>query len=87
MVHGHWKYFYRAIDRDGALVDVMLSEHRNLAAAKRFFRLDGHRRNPRPGHDGRPRRLHTGDLDGTRQPRADRTNCYLDNRLEQNLKG
>jgi hypothetical protein len=37
-VHGRWKYLYRAIDRDGALVDVMLSEHRNLAAAKRFFR-------------------------------------------------
>ena len=54
-VHGHWKYFYRAIDRDDALVDVMLTEHRNLAAAKRFFRLDGHRRNPRPGHDGRRR--------------------------------
>ena len=36
-VHGQWKYLYRAIDRDGALVDVMLSEHRNLAAAKRFF--------------------------------------------------
>jgi transposase-like protein len=35
-VHGRWKYLYRAIDRDGALVDVMLSEHRNLAAAKRF---------------------------------------------------
>jgi len=29
---------YRAIDRDGALVDVMLSEHRDLAAAKAFFR-------------------------------------------------
>ena len=25
-VHGKWKYLYRAIDRDGALVDVMLSE-------------------------------------------------------------
>src|SRR5271168_2673441 len=24
-VHGGWKYLYRAIDRDGALVDVMLS--------------------------------------------------------------
>src|SRR6516165_10355802 len=32
-VHGHWKYLYRAIDRDGALVDVMLSERRDLAAA------------------------------------------------------
>ena len=37
-VHGHWRYLYRAVDRDGALVDVMLSEHRDLAAAKAFFR-------------------------------------------------
>jgi transposase-like protein len=37
-VHGGWKYLYRTIDRDGVLVDVMLSEYRNLAAAKRFFR-------------------------------------------------
>ncbi len=36
-VHGRWKYLYRAIDRDGALVDAMLSEHRDLAA-KAFFR-------------------------------------------------
>src|SRR5277367_2921547 len=37
-VHGQWRYLYRAIDRDGALVDVMLSERRDLAAAKAFFR-------------------------------------------------
>src|SRR5271167_3595949 len=37
-VHGQWRYLYRAVDRDGALVDVMLSEHRDLAAAKAFFR-------------------------------------------------
>jgi len=35
---GRWCYLYRAIDRDGSLVDVMLSERRDLAAAKRFFR-------------------------------------------------
>ena len=35
---GRWQYLYRAIDRDGALVDVMLSEHRDLRAAKAFFR-------------------------------------------------
>ena len=29
---------YRAIDRDGALVDVMLSKHREPSAAKAFFR-------------------------------------------------
>ena len=37
-VHGRWKYLYRAIDRDGALVDVMLSDCRDLAAARAFFR-------------------------------------------------
>ena len=36
-VRGRWRYLYRAIDRDGALVDVMLSEHRDLAAARAFF--------------------------------------------------
>ena len=37
-VRGGWKYLYRAIDRDGVLVDAMLSEHRDLAAARSFFR-------------------------------------------------
>jgi transposase-like protein len=36
-VHGHWRYLYRAIDRSGALADVMFSEHRDIAAAKAFF--------------------------------------------------
>ena len=36
-VYGLWRYLYRAIDRDGALGDVMLSERRDLAAAKAFF--------------------------------------------------
>ncbi len=36
-VHGHWRYLYRAIDRSGALVDVMFSEHRDMDAAKAFF--------------------------------------------------
>jgi transposase-like protein len=33
-VHGEWKYLYRAIDRDGALVDVMLNEHRSSARTR-----------------------------------------------------
>src|SRR6185503_1175907 len=37
-VRGRWCYLYRAIDRDGYLVDTMLSEHRNMAAAQAFFR-------------------------------------------------
>ena len=70
-VHGAWKYLYRAIDRDGALVDVMLSEHRDLAAAKRFFRSAKAVTGVIPdrvttdGHDAYPR----ADPDGARQPR------------------
>ncbi len=37
-VHGRWCYLYRAIDRSGALVDVLFSEHRDIAAAQAFFR-------------------------------------------------
>ena len=35
-VKGKWCYLYRAIDRDGNLVDSMLSEKRDMEAAKRF---------------------------------------------------
>src|ERR687898_1674688 len=37
-VRGRWCYLYRAIDRDGNLIDTMLSEHRDMAAAQAFFR-------------------------------------------------
>ena len=37
-VKGKWCYLYRAIDRDGNLVDSMLSEKRDMEAAKRFFK-------------------------------------------------
>jgi len=37
-VAGRWCYFYRAIDRDGNLLDSMLSEHRDRHAARRFLR-------------------------------------------------
>lgn len=37
-VKGKWTYLYRAVDRDGQTLDFMLSERRNLSAARRFFR-------------------------------------------------
>ena len=37
-VKGNWCYLYRAIDRDGNLVDTMLSEKRDLPSAKAFFK-------------------------------------------------
>src|SRR5688572_21957035 len=36
-VGGRWCYLYRAIDREGNLVDALLSEKRDMAAAQRFF--------------------------------------------------
>src|SRR5580704_10309521 len=60
-----WQYLYRAIDRAGALVDVMLSEHRDLAAAKVFFRSAKAVTGVTPdrvttdGHDAYPRAIPT----------------------------
>ncbi len=36
-VAGRWTYLYRAIDQHGQVIDVLLSQHRDLAAARRFF--------------------------------------------------
>jgi transposase-like protein len=36
-VKGHWKYLYRAIDKDGATLDFYLADRRNTKAAKRFL--------------------------------------------------
>ncbi len=37
-VKGSWTYFYRAVDREGQTLDFMLSERRDTAAARRFFK-------------------------------------------------
>ena len=36
-VKGEWSYLYRAVDRQGNTIDFLLSEHRDIEAAKRFF--------------------------------------------------
>jgi putative transposase len=88
-VHGHWRYLYRAIDRDGALVDVMLSEHRDLAAAKAFFRSARTVTGVVPdrvttdGHDSYPAAIRSDLGEAVRH----RTNVYLNNRLEQDHRG
>ena len=37
-IEGRWRYFYRAIDKEGNLVDVYLSDVRDQAAAEAFFK-------------------------------------------------
>jgi putative transposase len=36
-VKGEWHYLYRAVDKDGATIDFMLSKNRHKPAAKSFF--------------------------------------------------
>src|SRR5829696_8373473 len=38
-VAGRWRYLYRAVDQYGQVIDVLLSEQRDTAAARRFFRV------------------------------------------------
>jgi len=77
------EYLYRAIDRDGALVDVMLSEHHNLAAAKAIFRSAKAVTGVTPdrvttdGHDAYPRAIRTELGKRVRH----RTNRYLTDTL------
>ena len=88
-VHGRWCYLYRAIDRNGNLVDSLLSETRDLKAARRFLRsaraVVGHApdRVTTDGHDAYPRAIR-GTLGRKVIHRRSR---YLNNRLEQDHRG
>jgi transposase-like protein len=52
-VHGKWCYLYRAIDRDGNLVDSMLSRETRYGGRQALFPAGSRRRRPRPrtSHD------------------------------------
>jgi putative transposase len=88
-VQGRWCYLYRAIDRSGALVDVMFSERRDMAAAKAFFRSAKAATGVAPdrvttdGHDSYPRAIRSELGRGVRH----RTSRYLNNRSEQDHRG
>ncbi len=86
---GRWCYLYRAIDRNGHLVDVRLSETRDLAAAKAFFRSAREVTGVVPdrvtsdGHSSYPRAI-ASELG---EEVTHRTNRYLNNHLEQDHRG
>ena len=77
------------MDRDGNLVDAMLSEHRDIATAKAFFRSAQATTGFRPdrvttdGHGSYPRAIRTTLGRTVRH----RTSAYLNNRLEQDHRG
>jgi putative transposase len=37
-IKGHWRYLYRAVDRDGQTIDFLLTAHRDKKAALRFLK-------------------------------------------------
>src|ERR671928_1517332 len=88
-VQGRWCYLYRAIDRSGALVDVLFSEQRDMAAAKASFRSAEAVTGATPervttdGHDSYPGAIRTELGKGVRH----RTSRHLNNRLEQDHRG
>ena len=88
-VGGRWCYLYRAIDRSGALVEVLFSEQRDMAAAKAFFRAAQAVTGVTPervttdGHAGYPRAIRTELGKRARH----RTSRYLNNGLEQDHRG
>jgi putative transposase len=88
-VRGQWVYLYRAIDRNGNLIDAMLSERRDMTAAKALFRSAKATLGVPPdrvttdGHGSYTRAIRT-----VLGPRVmHRTNAYLNNRLEQDHRG
>ena len=88
-VQGSWVYLYRAIDRSGVMVDVRLSETRDMAAARAFFRSAKAITAVTParvttdGHDSYPRAIRSELGNHVRH----RTSRYLNNRLEQDHRG
>jgi putative transposase len=88
-VRGRWCYLYRAIDRDGNLVDTMLSEHRDMAAAQAFFRSAKAATGVTPdqvttdGHGAYPRAIRST----LGRHVVHRTSAYKNNRLEQDHRG
>jgi transposase-like protein len=88
-VQGRWCYPHRAIDRDGNLIDTMLSATRDMRAAQRFFRsarsvagfvpdrvtTDGHNSYPRAIRSTLGRNVHH------------RTNVYLTIDLNRTIAG
>jgi transposase-like protein len=88
-IKGQWYYLYRAIDRNGNLVDSMLNTTRDMVAAQRFFRktLSVAEEVPQQvttdGHDSYPRAIR--EVLGSDVEHCD--NAYLNRKIEQDHRG
>ena len=83
-IKGKWVYVYRGIDRNGNLVNTMVSETRDMDAAKKFFSESEEvcgipERVTTDGHSAYPRAI--AEVNGTDVKH--RVNGYLHNFTEQ----
>jgi transposase-like protein len=85
-VRGCWCYLYRAIERNGDLVDTMLSEHRDMAAAQAFFRSDKSATGITPD-GGQARLLRAGQPRDTWTVGRASQQCLQKQQLEQDHQG
>jgi transposase-like protein len=88
-VRGKWNYLYRAVDKQGRTVDFLLSQHRDKAAAIRFFRKAiGNHQAPEKvtldGYEATHRAVAELKSEGVLPTQTEvRTNKYLNNVIEQ----
>jgi transposase-like protein len=93
-VRGRWVYLYRAVDRDGNTVDFRLSQTRDVAAARAFFRKALRTQNWAPvsitldGYAASHRALREmPEEDDTWKHTKLRSSKYLNNPIEQDHRG
>ena len=92
-VKGHWAYLYRAVDKQGRTVDFYLSKHRDIEAAKQFFRRAVlHCRPPKKitldGYQASHRAVEELKAEGVLPHEVEvRSNAYLNNIIEQDHRG
>ncbi len=88
-VKGKWTYLYRAVDKQGRTVDFLLSERRDMAAAKRFFiKAIGNHEAPAKitldGYEASHRAVSELKAEGVLPAGVEvRTSRYLNNLIEQ----
>jgi transposase-like protein len=88
-VRGRWTYLYRAVDQQGYTVDFLLSERRDIAAARQFFTQAIKQHGPPAtltvdGYPATHTALSEQKATGTLPPGTQvRTSKYLNNLIEQ----
>lgn len=88
-VEGRWCYLYRAIDKEGNLIDIYLSDVRDQAAAEKFFIQSQETTGITPTQITTDKELALYKAIENTFPKdvKHRDSKYMNNRIEQNHRG